>query len=554
MGRSALILLLALVGLLALACQEPPTDTAQPSAAESPSAEPSATTPLSQEQPKRGGVFRQLWLEPATLDPHVTQDAGSAAIVEEVFTGLVSLSTDLTIIPDIAERWEITNGGTTYTFSLRDDVRFHDGKPVTAYDFQYSLERAADPRTQSPVTATYLGDIVGVMEKLLGQTTAISGVQVLDNLTLVLTTDAPKAYFLAKLTYPTAFVVDRENIEEQGDHWTQKPNGTGPFKLKEHSIGEIIVLERNDLFYRRPAYLDRVEFILRGGSPMAMYENGEIDITGVGLADLARVEDPTEPLHQELVAAPPQFSLVYIGFNVTMPPFDDRNIRQALALAIDKALIASEVLVRAQTPAYGILPPGFPGYNPHIQGLSFDADRARQLLRESRYNLESGSFPTVLLTTPGTSGALSRDMEAIIEMWRQTLGIEVEAQQAEWATFLQDVNRQRLQLFAGLSWQADYADPQDFLDILFHSQSEINHWAYSNPQVDRLLEQASVEQDPQQRIQLYQEAELLIVSDAPIIPLWFTAGRKTLIKPYVRGYQLTPMTVPVLKDVWFDKG
>ena len=187
------------------------------------------------------------------------------------------------------------------------------------------------------------------------------------------------------MTYPTAYVLDRENVEAGGSNWTDAPNGSGPFKLAEYRVGERIVLERNENFYLEPAHLDSVVMNLAGGQAMAMYENDEIDITGVGLFDLDRVLDPSEPLNKDLVIAPPDFSVFYIGFNASLPPFDDPKFRQALTHAVDKDLIANEVLSELVTPAVGILPPGFPGYNPNLEGLEYNPDLARQLLSESKY-------------------------------------------------------------------------------------------------------------------------------------------------------------------------
>ena len=151
------------------------------------------------------GVFRRLWADPPTLDPHLTSDTTSAGIVVEVFSGLVALNINLELVPDIAESWAI-DGGVVYTFKIRSDARFHNGKPVTASDFKWSIERAADPKTASPVADTYLNDIVGAMDYIEGKASEISGLRVIDDLTLQITIDAPKAYFLAKLTYPTAYV------------------------------------------------------------------------------------------------------------------------------------------------------------------------------------------------------------------------------------------------------------------------------------------------------------------------------------------------------------
>ena len=499
-------------------------------------------------EPLSGGVFRRLWADPPTLDPHLTSDTTSSGIVVEVFSGLVALNVDLQLVPDLAESWTIDNG-VVYTFKLRPNATFHNGKPVTAEDFKWSLERAANPKTASPVADTYLNDIEGAMEYIEGNASEISGIKVIDDRTLQITIDAPKAYFLAKLTYPTAYVLDQETVEAGGrSWWVDNPVGTGAFKLAEYRIGERIVLERNDDYYREPALLDSIVMNLAGGQAMAMYENDEIDITGVGLFDLDRVLDPTEPLHQELVIAPPGFSVSYIGFNTTKPPFDDPKFRQALNHAVDKELIATEVLSELVQPAYSILPPGFPGYTDEIEGLMYDPDLAKQLLEESAY-ADADSRPRIVVTVPGTGGTIGLDLEVILEMWKQTLGIEVEIQQVEWATYLEDLEDQKFQAFAGLGWEADYPDPQDFLDILFHTDSGINHGAYSNAAVDSVLEEARTESDVLRRIELYHEAEQLIVNDAAWVPMWFTGERYALVKPNVDGYAMTPMIVPKLQEI-----
>ena len=172
---------------------------------------PGAATGLGQQV--GGGRLVRLYVDPPTLDPHITTDATSAQIIVELFGGLVTIDTDLNIVADLAESWDISPDGLKYTFHLQPDAKFHNGKPVTADDVRWSLERAANPLTESPVADQYLGDIVGVKEKLNGDADTISGVRVVDEHTVEITIDAPKSYFLAKLTYPTAFVLDAENVE-----------------------------------------------------------------------------------------------------------------------------------------------------------------------------------------------------------------------------------------------------------------------------------------------------------------------------------------------------
>ena len=262
----------------------------------------------------------QLFVDPPTLDPHLTTDATSARIIVEVFGGLVTIDPSLDIVPDLAESWDISEDGRVYTFHLRPDAKFHDGKPVTAHDVQWSLERATNPLTESPVADQYLGDIVGVKEKLAGDVLTISGVRFIDEHTIEITIDEAKSYFLAKLTYPTGFVLDKENVEENPRQWFREPNGTGPFRLTEYRVGETLKLGRNEHFHLGPPKLEEVEFILSGGTSMLMYENDEIHVAGVGLADLDRLNDPNNELYAELKTAPASFSVNYIGLNVTEPP------------------------------------------------------------------------------------------------------------------------------------------------------------------------------------------------------------------------------------------
>ena len=565
-----LIVLISLLTLAAIACgnsevaeeptQTPPSTAAAPATAEEKTEQPAAKaepegTPVNLEQqpsqftePLPTGTFRRLWSDPPTLDPHLTGDTTSAGIVAEVFSGLVSLDTDLKLVPDIAESWTIEDG-TVYTFKLRANAKFHNGKPVTAQDFKWSMERAAAPETASPVADTYLNDILGAEKYFDGEADEIVGIKVIDDHTLEITTDAPKAYFLAKLTYPTAHVLDREVVEAGGrSWWIDNPVGTGPFKLSEYRIGERIVLERNEDYYRDLAGVETIVMNLAGGQAMAMYENDEIEITGVGLYDLERVLDPNEPLNKELVVAPPGFSVSYIGFNTSMAPFDDVKFRQALNHAVDKQLIATGVLSELVEPAYSILPPGFPGYTEDIVGLQFDPELARKLLSESKY-ADAESRPRIVVTVPGTGGTIGLDLEVVLEMWKQELGVQVEIQQVEWATYLEDLDDKKFQAYAGLGWEADYPDPQDFLDILFHSESSINHGNFKNAEIDAVLEEARVEADIQKRIALYHQAEQMIVDAAPWVPMWFTGDRYALVKDYVEGYVMTPMIVPKLKQI-----
>ena len=556
------LMLIAVVGCSGdseTASSESPPPTSTPPAARStqPAIAPDlkANNSVSDsDAPKQGGVFNTLWSDPPTLDPHLVTDGTSYGIVIEVFSGLVRLGTDPSnpFEPDLAESWSVLADGTVYEFKLRNGLKFSNGDPVTAQDFKWSFERAAHPDTASTVAEEFLGDIVGIKEIVEGTATTAQGIEVIDERTLRLKIDAPKAYFIAKLTYPTAFVLNRDNVESMGRDWVDKPVSTGPFTLKEYRIGQRIRLARNENFWDQPAYLDEVVFNLAGGVAMAMYENDEIDVTGVGLADLERVEDPNEDLNKDLIEVPPNFAVSYVGFNINEPPFDDANFRRALNHAVNKQLIADQVFSNLVKPAYGIIPPGFPGYSADIQGLEFDPVLANDLLAQSAYG-NSAERPRIVLTVPGTGGSPGLTTEVVADMWRQNLGIEIEIQQVEWATYIQDLHRGRLQAWSGLSWQADYPDPQTFIDVLFRSTSAINYGGYNNNEVDDFVISAQTEQDATKRVQYYNDAEQIVVSDAAWLPLWWGVDSKALVKPWVKDYIFSSLTVSKFKDVWLDK-
>ncbi len=234
--------------------------------------------------------------------------------------------------------------------------------------------------------------------------------------------------------------------------------------------------------------------------------------------------------------------------NATEPPFDDPKVRQALNYALDMETLANTLLQDLVAPAKGILPPGFPGYNPNVQGYEFEPEKAQQLLRESKYGANLDDFPRVTLTLPGSFGApVSPVMETILQMWRNNLDIEIDLLQTEWGVFLQDLNQRRFQMFGGLGWVADYPDPENFLDVLFHSKSSNNHTLYSNQEVDSLLEEARVELDQGARFETYHRIENLILEDAPWVPLWHGASGYALLKPNVKDYFLFPLVIPKLR-------
>jgi oligopeptide transport system substrate-binding protein len=491
------------------------------------------------EEPRPYGISRQNALfrwgsQPHTIDPALTH-GGAGGWIGAIFSGLVTLDENLQVVPDLAESWEIGEDGTVYTFYLRRNATFHDGKPVTAHDVKFSWERAADPDTESDTVGTYLGDIVGLKAKSRGEADEISGVEVVDDYTLRVTIDAPKVYFLAKLTYPTSFVVDEENVQDE--NWEHHPNGTGPFRLLTWEDDRLFILERNEDFYLEPAKLEHIVYMLYAGVPMWMYENDEIDLTGVGTSNIERVTDPANPLNADLYIVPALCTSRLI-FDVTMPPFDEPLVRQAFAYAIDRQKLSEVVLKGMDKPAYTILPPGMPGYSEDITAPKFNPDRAQEFLVASSYG-SADALPEITLTISGRGGGLSGYYSALIDMWRTHLGVEVIVEQLEPTSYVYEVREHHGQIMS-LGWCADYPDPENFLDVLYHSEGQQNVGHYSNPEVDEFLKQARTETDIEARMALYHQIEQMIVDDTPDILL--DHGQDYfLLKPYVKNYPLTPI-------------
>lgn len=493
------------------------------------------------------GELRVRGTDPLFLDPAVAQDAESATYIVEIFSGLVRLDNDLKLQPDLAQSWDVSPDGKMYTFHLNPKAKFQDGRLVTANDVKYSWERALSPDTASVVASNFLGDIVGAKDVANGNAKEISGLKVIDDETLQVTIDAAKSYFLYKLTYPTAFVVDQKQISANPKRWTLKPNGTGPYKLAKWSLGDTLVLQANDDFYLGPPKLKTITFQLSGGSSLATYQDGSIDVTGVGLDDLATVQDTSNALNKEYHKAD-DAAIDYIGFNTNTPPFDDPKVRQAFAMSVDRAKIASVVLKSAIPVATGLIPPGIPGYTADDKTYQYDPQKAKQLLSESKY---ANNMPQITLAETGAGGTVGDTTQAIVQSWKENLGVDVQVQQAESGTFFNDIDEGRYQMFH-LGWIMDYPDPEDVLDVLFYSKSRQNSTHYNNPDVDKKLEQARTESDPAKRTALYQDVEKTIVQDAPWMPMFFET-EYALVKPYVSGYTLPPMVIERYRDVTVNR-
>ncbi len=538
---SSLYVVCALCILLLVGCAgNPPAPT--PMVAPTPVPAPAlAPTPVS--LGNGGTLIMALGArDPSTLDPALAIDVTSAFIIRQLFSGLTRLDSKLEVQPDLAESWQVSPDGLTYTFTLGKSIHFADGRRITSADVVYSFERASDPKLATSLPAsTYLGDIVGVRERLAGKADHIAGLSAPDDLTVVIRIDSVKSYFLAKLSHVTSFVVDRRAVEADATgHWLEHPNGSGPFEIEQWQHNQLLVLKRNLNFYRELPKLDRVRFLIgaAASNAMVLYEQGDIDVTDVPSTDLARVQDTGNALSKELLHMP-QLSTFYLGLNVTMPPFDDLKVRQAFALLIDRAKLAKVSLNGTGDAAWGILPPGMPGYDPQLPPVQADIAKAKALIAESRYGAVDKLPP--IAAYGSWAGTLSK-------VANEELGIVIEVRSYEKeGNFQSALVQKQIQIY-GSGWIADYPDPENFLDVLFHGGSGENHTGYDNAQVNDLLNRAAVEKDETQRFALYHQAEQQILADAPVIPLYHDIAY-TLVKPYVHGLVMTPMGILDLSTV-----
>ena len=488
-----------------------------------------------------GGRLRLPGTDPIMLDPAVAGDAGSADFIVEIFSGLMTISPKLEIVPDLAESYQVSDDGKVYTFKIRENAVFHDGRAVEATDVKCSIERAAARETASPTAPVYLNDIVGALDKMNGRAQEIRGIEVVDRKTVKFTIDAPKPYFLAKLTYTTSMVVDCKQAQANPRNWTRNPNATGPYKLSEWRVGERMVLVANPRFYLGSPKVQQVLYQFSGGSTLTRFQNNELDVAGISINDIDKVRDQNNPL-SKLYVTGSDFSISYIAFNTTLPPFDDVNVRRAFGMALDRRKITDVTFNRMLSAATGITPPQIPGFTATDKSLKFDPEGARRALAASKY---AGKMPAVTMTEIGGGAEAGLDTQAYLESWRTVLGVTVQVKQSDAASFFADLDGQKLQMF-NAAWVMDYPDPEDILDLKFHSKSTLNDIAYSNPQVDALLERARVERDPVARLTMYQDVEKLIVDDAAWLPLYFSQNH-SVVNSSVKGWFQRPMVIPRLR-------
>jgi len=472
--------------------------------------------------------------EPKTLDPALMTGVPEHNLALGLFEGLVSLHPQtLQPLPGCAEWWEIGKDGLTYTFHLRKGLKWSNGDPLTAEDFRWSWERALAPATGSQYAEMFYS-IAGA-EAFNGDKNPVPdfskvGVAAPDPQTFVVKLRAPTPFFLELTAHETMMPTHRATLEKWGAEWTKPEHfvGNGPFVLAEWKPRAAVVMTPNPNWWNHGIVrltkivakaVDEVDTALNE------YLSGNVD--WIRQVPARRVEEAQA--HPDYFVAP-YLGTYFFRINVKKKPFDDVRVRKAFDLAIDKKELCEKGLKAGQIPATGVVPPSMRGY-PELKGLEYDPKKAKELLAEAGYPDGKG-FPDVEILY-NNNESHKRVCEMVTAMWREKLGIRVQLGQQEWQAYLQKQQNLDYQI-ARAGWIGDYADPNTFLDMFCKDRGN-NETGWANDEYDRLLKQATTEQDPAKRMELLQKAErILCVDDLPIIPIYYYVNQG-MLRPRVKG-------------------
>jgi peptide/nickel transport system substrate-binding protein/oligopeptide transport system substrate-binding protein len=480
------------------------------------------------ERGPRPFVYR-LASDPPSLDPIHATDTSSATVVFRLFEGLVEQDpATLAVIPSLADRWGIADGGRTYIFHLKRGVRFHNGREVTAADVRYSFERCLTPGNRSE-RSWVLAPIRGATEMLEGKTSHLSGMETPDDSTVILRLDTPFAPFLSYLALESARVVARESV--RGDTFT--PIGTGPFRFVEWNHDIRVSIEAFPGYHGVGAGIQRVDFEVVPESGVALMKLvvGELDLvneTPPGQFALIRKK------YGKYVRMWPYLRIEYIGFNLTRPPFKgNRKLRQALAWAVDRKGIAETMYEGAAMLATSILPPGIPGRDSSIAGYGYDPEKAKALLAEAGYPGGKGLPPITLWYN---MNEMHQQIAQYVQSTFRKIGVDIRLKSLDWPAYLKACDSFEPDMYR-MGWVADIPDADNFLYILLHSSQAGppgNYSGYANPEFDRLVEEARLTPDESKRIELYKQADRIATEDACWIMLTYPMQR-LLFNPDYEG-------------------
>lgn len=506
---------------------------------------------------KQGGAITITYKDDvATLDPAIGYDWQNWSMIKSLFDGLMDYEPGTTKLrPELAESYEISPDGKTFTFKLRKGVKFHNGREMTADDVKYSLDRVTNPKTQSP-GAGFFASINGYDDVAGGKSESLAGVTVVDPSTVKIELSRPDATFLHVMAINFSHVVPNEEVEKYGADFGKHPVGTGAYKMAEWTLGQRLVFERNaDYWHKGLPYIDKITFEI-GQEPIVALlrlQNGEVDVPGDGIPPAKFQEVMADPAQKARVVEGGQLQTGYVTMNTQMAPFDNVKVRQAVNMAINKDRIVKLINNRA-VPANQPLPPSMPGYDKAFTGYAFDVDKAKALLGEAGHpdGFETELFVMNTDPNPRIAQAIQQDLSAI--------GIKASIQSLAQANVIAaggEKNGAPMIWSGGMAWIADFPDPSNFYGPILGCGGAVQggwNWAwYCNKDLDEKAAAADSIVDPakaEERAKLWSDIYAKIMADAPWAPV-FNEQRFTMKSPRMGGddkLYVDPVHIPINYD------
>lgn len=478
------------------------------------SKEPATTDSTEKKAEGDNVIVVGLEAEATSLDAHQIADYNSSRAAMELYDQLVQFKDESTELePDLAEKWDVSDDGLQYTFYLKDGIKFHDGTDFNAEAVKFSIERQIDPNHPFHNTGTYAyADFTfGPVDK----------VEVVDNLTVKITLKEPFAPFLGNIAMHAASIVSPAAVEKYGEDFTKNPVGTGPFKFVSWNPGVEIILEKNENYFAGAPSVDKLIFkpITEAQTRLAELEAGNIDVmVSIPPDDLKRLKENKNLSIVEQAG----MHVWWTAFNTQRAPFDNVKVRQAVNYAINKQAIVDGILQGTGEVANSPLPPTVWSHNPSIENYDYNPEKAKELLEEAGYG--DGIEVTYWVPESGSGMQQPQAMAAAIQADLSKVGINVKIQTLEWGAYLDKVfvpaDQNEMDMHQ-MSWIGDNGDPDNFLYILFSSQqwptAGFNDSYFKNEKVDELLAKARIIKDKQERTALYEEAQKIIMEEAPWI-------------------------------------
>lgn len=458
-----------------------------------------------------------------TLDPAYASGFASGAMAVKVFDGLVRFdyySND--IVPCLATDWEISKDRLTWTFYLRKDVKFHNGRQMTARDVKYSFDRLFAPETASP--GTWVFDMVaGTDAALNGQAEGVSGIKVIDDYTVSFTLKHPFGLFLKHLTLPHGLIVPQEVVEKYGDSFSDNAVGTGPWKLVEWEHDSYLILEANEDYFEGRPYLDKVVYrvIPEPLTTVAEFEVGNLDRAEVPIAELDKWTQ--DPYWKNYLHKMPELSTYYLALNHNIKPLNDAKVRRAIAHAIDVETIIQTLRWGSDTLATGPIPPGLEGYS-STGAVEYNPKLAKEILAEAGY---PNGFEIDLWTS---SNPTTVRMVGAIQAYLMQIGIKANIIKNDWSVFFSAVKNGEVPMYY-LSWWADYADPYNFLKPLLYDNKRMG---MNDPLINKYIEEMEKTSNQKVRYQLAEKVVSRAHELQPYVWLYHTTSF-TLYQPWLKG-------------------